>query len=247
VTRAFHELAPSATLDAREALRGWRSEPAPVAGRPRVALNMIASLDGRITVDGRSGGLGSSADRELFRSLRAEADAVMAGARTVVVERYGPLIGDAEVRARRVNDGLAAQPLAVIVSSSLAIDPQPPLLRDADSHVVVIGASAGELSPSAATVEYIREASLELALRELAERFAVAIVVCEGGPTLAGSLFAAGLLDEIFITLAPRLVGGAPGPTFLDHPSSDMPAELELAMLLRAGDELFARYRVKPR
>jgi riboflavin-specific deaminase-like protein len=239
-------LIPSeADCDAASALAGWRDEPAPVAGRPRVALNMITSLDGRVAIDGRSGGLGSPADRELFHALRAQADAVMAGAGTVRVERYGPIIRDEAVREARRAAGLSAQPLAVIATRSLELDPTLPLLSDAGSHVIVTGAPTGDLVPTAARVDYIRTSSLERALRELHEHFGVQLLVCEGGPHLAGALFRAGLLDELFITLAARLVGGPSGPTFLaDDGPAGAGVEMSLRLLLSSGDELFARYSV---
>jgi len=239
---ALQELTASSARDAREVLRGLRDAPPPVAGRPRVALNMIVSVDGRVTIEGRSGGLGGPADREFFHALRAEADAVLAGASTVRTERYGPIIRDAAVRERRVAQGLRPQPLAVIATRSLDLDPALPLLGDAGSQVVLIGPATGELSRCAAAVEYIRTAALDDALRELHDRFSVRLLVCEGGPTIAGALAAAGLLDELFLTIAPRLVGGDPGPTFLDRSQLKDGVALTLRALLRAGSELFAHY-----
>ena len=238
----FHELAAAKAIDARTALRDWRESAQPPASRPRVALNMITSVDGRVTKDGRSGGLSSSADRELFHELRAQADAVMAGANTVRIERYGPIIGDPAVCARREADGLRAQPYAVIASRSGVIDPQSPLLADPDSHVIVLGPATAELPVVAARLDHIGPVALAEGLSELRERYDIELLLCEGGPTLAGELFAAGLLDELFLTLAPRILGGPPGPTFLGSPSDSSEAPLRLAQLLRSGDELFARY-----
>jgi riboflavin biosynthesis pyrimidine reductase len=241
----FHELAAGAAVDARTALSGWRSEGVAPPGRPRVALNMITSVDARVTKDGRSGGLSSAADRELFHVLRAQADAVIAGANTVRIERYGPIIRDREVRERRQRAGLRPQPYAVIASHSGLIDPSLPILADPDSHVVVVGAPGNALPPSPATVDYIRTGSLREAASELRSRFAVELLLCEGGPTLAGQLLADGLIDELFLTLAPRLIGGPAGPSFLGSPA---PADtaLTLTQLLRCGDELFSRWRLAP-
>lgn len=238
---AFRELTAAGASDARELARAWRSTHARKRDRPHIALNMIVSLDGRVTKDGRSGGLSSEADRQLFHALREQADAIMAGANTVRIERYGPLIADQRVRERRREQGLRPQPYAVIPSRSCALDPELPLLADGDSHVIVIGSGESEVRPSAAHIDYVRSASLPAALRELRERFEVGLLLCEGGPTLAGELLTEGLLDELFITIAPRIVGGPPGPTFLDAAQIDGERAIALSQLLRAGDELFLR------
>lgn len=228
------------TLTAEQALAGWRQE----AGvRPRVALNMVASLDGRIAVAGRSAPLSSPADRALFHALRAQADAVMAGARTMSVERYGPIIASAATRALRAQQGLAEQPLAVIASQTLALDPQLPLLADPTSHVVILTPSSRELSGCAAVVDYVRAPTLRAAFAELAERHGVATVVCEGGPTLNGSLAAGGLIDELFLARTPVLVGDVAGGSALLCGNAPLePQALELRMLLECDGQLFARY-----
>jgi riboflavin biosynthesis pyrimidine reductase len=243
VVRFRQLIGPSAECSALEALAGWRDEPARDPRRPRVALNMIASIDGRVTVDGHSAGLGGPADRELFHALRSQADAVMAGAGTVRSERYGALIRDPAVRERRLAAGLAAQPLAVIVSAELDLDPAIGLLADAESHVVILGASERSLGPSAASVEYIRTDSLADGLSELRERFGVGVLVCEGGPTLNAGLASAGVIDELFLALAPYL-GGDGGRTLFAGKDDRPLVRLALRMLLVHDSELYARYVV---
>jgi riboflavin biosynthesis pyrimidine reductase len=244
VARFQQLIPPGGECDAAAALAGWRDEPARRPGRPRVALNMIASVDGRVTVDGRSGGLGGPADRELFHALRADSDAVLAGAGTVRTERYGPIIRDAAVREQRLAAGLSAQPLAVIVSRTLHLDATLPLLADADSHVVILGPSAGTLGPSAASIDYVRTDSLADGLLELGQRFGVGLVVCEGGPTVNGALLHAGVIDELFLARAPYLVGGEPGLGIVVTPRATPPIRLELRLLLAHDSELYARYAV---
>ncbi len=242
----FEELTVAQTLDANAALRDWRREASPPGSRPRVAINMITSVDARVTKDGRSGGLSSEADRELFHALRAQADAIMAGANTARIERYGPIIRDPDVRARRRAAGLRPQPYAVLATHSGRIDPSLPLLADAETHVIVVGPGETHLPPCAARVDYIANRTLDGAFTELRNRFGVDLVLCEGGPTLCGVLLTAGLVDEIFLTIAPRLLGGPPGPTFIDSPPPEAETALTLLQLLRSGDELFARYRCGP-
>jgi len=231
------------TLTAEQALAGWREQES--GSEPRVALNMVSSLDGRIAVDGRSAPLSSPADRALFHELRAQADAVMAGARTMTLERYGPIIANAATRARRARQGLAEQPLAVIASRRLELDPQLPLLADPHSRVVILTSSSHDLPACAAELDYVRAATLRAGLAELAKRYGVATLVCEGGPTLNGSLAAEGLIDELFLALAPLLVGdgdGVGGASLLRGHSLKEPESLELRMLLESDGQLYGRY-----
>jgi len=241
-------LAPALLI---EQLGLWERPAAPPP-RPRVMLNMVATLDGRATLAGRSGPISDSADRALFHALRTAADAVLIGAGTVRTERYGRLIRDPERRELRERHGLSAEPIACIVSGRLALGEEIPLLRTPEAHVVLITASEASLPASAATVDYIRSAGPQLdlpaALAELAERFAVSTVLCEGGPHLARQLVAAGLLDELFLSVSPLLTGGEPSGgealRILAGPELDSPARLELLGVLRAGSTLFLRYGV---
>jgi riboflavin biosynthesis pyrimidine reductase len=231
---------PRAIITAQEALADWRIDG---DDELRVALNMIASVDGRIAVDGRSAPLGGPADRALFHALRARADAVMAAAGTVRTERYGPIIRDREVREQRERDGLRAQPLAVIVTRRLDLDPTLPLLDDRESRVVILTPAAGDLPHCRAKVDYIRSATLRAGLAELHERHGANLVLCEGGPSLNGSLAAESLIDELFLAISPLLVGDAPGAGALlrgDAPPRPLP--LALRMLLAHENELYARY-----
>jgi len=222
-------------------------------GRPRVLLNMISTADGRATLGGRSGPLGGPADRALFHALRGAADAVLVGAGTVRAERYKRLIRDPAHRALRLQRGLREEPLACIVSASLALDADIPLLAEPAAHVVILTASASELPALAARVEYVRAPrdgllDLDAAVAELAERFAVRTIVCEGGPHLACQLLAAGLLDELFLTLSPKLAGGAGAGEqalrILAGAELAPPVELELLAVLRHDSQLFLRYGV---
>ena len=229
-----------AIVDASRALEGWREDRAPGAG---VALNFISSVDGRTAVDGRSAPLGGPADRALFHALRARADAVLVGAGTVRDERYGPLVKSAAVREARRSEGLEEQPLALIATSSLDLDPTLPLLADPASRVVILTSSRGDAPACAAQVDYVRRPRLADGLAAARERFGLSLVLCEGGPSLAGALGAAGLIDELFLSLSPMIVGDRPGAaTMLRGEGPPTPLGLELAMLLESGGTLFARY-----
>ncbi len=240
-----------------ERLRLWEpstSSPAP-RGRPRVFLNMASTADGRATLKGRSGPIGNRADKELFLALRAGVDAVLFGAGTARAERYRRLVKAESQRQLRLERGLTAEPLACIVSASLALSPESvPLLADPAARVVILTPSpAGELPAGVAPVEYLRKATIEgqldllAALAELHARWGVRTVMCEGGPHLNGALLAAGVVDELFLTLAPKLGGGA-GPQaslrIVAGPELDPPIELELREALESEGCLLLRYGV---
>jgi riboflavin biosynthesis pyrimidine reductase len=255
VTFSLGRLEPSAQTPGVDQLVesfGLWNRPDVPAARPRVLLNMVSTADGRATLAGRSGGISGPADRALFHALRAPVDCVLVGAGTVRTERYGRIIRDPSVRARRAQHGLTEEPLACIVSGRLAIDPDLPLLHEPEARVVMLTASAASLEPSAASVDYIRagEGQLDLprGLIELAERFAVQTVLCEGGPHLARQLFGAGLVDELFLSLSPLLAGGEPAGgealRILAGSELEPPTALELLDVLRSDSYLFLRYGV---
>jgi riboflavin-specific deaminase-like protein len=223
-------------------------------GRPYVILNMASTVDGRATIAGRSGPIGNRADRELFHALRASVDAVMAGAGTVRVERYGRIIAKESTRRMRRERGLSEEPLACIVSGRLALAPELPLLREPAAHVVLMTASAASLAPTAAQVDYVRATrdgrlDLPVAIAELRERFGVTTLLCEGGPHLNSELLLAGQVDELFLTLSPKLAGGedATGEALriLAGAEFQQPLELELLGALESDSDLFLRYGVR--
>ena len=221
--------------------------------RPYVMLNMISTADGRASIGGRSGPIGNRADRELFHGLRAAVDAVMAGAGTVRVERYGRIVRDERRRRLRRERGLSEEPLACIVSGRLSLPPETPLLADPSARVVIVTPSQASLPESAAHVDYVRARrdgllDLPAALAELRERFAVRTLLCEGGPHLNSQLLVAGLVDELFLSLSPKLAGGedATGEALriIAGAELEQPVELELLGALESDSQLFLRYGV---
>lgn len=236
-------------LTPEEATTGLRLGDLAPPDRPYLVLNMVATLDGRIAIDGRSGPIGDEADRELFHGFRTQADAVMVGAGTIRTERYGRMVRSPERRERRVAEGLAADPLAVVVSARLRLPEDLPLLQDEHSTVAVLTASEHELGPTPARIEYLRgPVGAELRLRPLLERLrsehGVRSILCEGGPSLNESLIAEGLVDELFLSLAPKLAGGPPLTLLTGDPLAE-PLETELVSLYEHGSHLFGRYRLQ--
>lgn len=223
--------------------------------RPYVLLNMVATLDGRATLGGRSGPISDDADRALFHGLRSIVDGVMAGAGTVRAERYGPIVRDPDTRRLRRNRGLREQPLACVISAGLGFPPDLPLLCDTDSEVAFLTPSDASLPETAARVEYVRtrreDGSLDLpaALGELHDRLHVRTLLCEGGPHLNAELLSAGLVDELFLSVSPLLAGEDPAderPPLRILAGSDFnpPLALELLSALEYDSHLFLRYRL---
>jgi riboflavin biosynthesis pyrimidine reductase len=228
----------------REQLDTYRPWDDPPADRPRVALNFATTLDGRAAIDGHSGAIGSDTDTAMLVGLRQRFDAVMIGAGTMRVERYGRIVGDPAQREHREALGLSGDPLTVIVGG-LDLPWDAPLFAEGGSEVVLLAADEeGEPPATATPVEVVREpdgrVDLATALRRLREERGVRALLCEGGPHLHSQLQAAELADELFLTIAPKLVGA--GSTILEGALPAV-AELELAWLLQEDSELFARYR----
>ena len=205
-----------------------------VPGRPAVRLNMIASVDGATTLAGVSGGLGGRADHALFAVLRSLAEVVLVAAGTVRAEGYGP----------------SSTPVAV-VSRSLRLDWDAPFFTAPAARPIVVTvaqAPADRLARAAAVADVVvagnRDVDLAAARAAFADRGWRA-VLAEGGPTLNGQLARAGLLDELCLTLSPRLAGGA-AKRILDGPSLDAPAGLRLCSVCEQDEFLFLRYRPRP-
>ncbi len=243
---ALRRLLPQvAELTADELVSELRPWELATAQRPHVAVNMVHTADGRATVDGRTAPISSVADRQLFHALRTRADAVMVGAGTLRVERYGRLVRDAERREQRRLAGLQPDPLAILVSGSLELPSDLPLLQDPDSRVVVITASARSLQDVRADVQYLRfpgGVDLAEALARLRADNRVRCILCEGGPHLNASLVAAGLIDELFLTTFPRIAAGAGALSIMGDALLGACAALTLVSLCEHEGELFARY-----
>ncbi len=213
--------------------------------RPYLVLNMVSSLDGKAAIDWRTKGLSTELDRQLFHHLRTQADAVMVGAGTVRIERYGRMAKTDELRDKREREGLARDPLAVIVSARLDLPADLPLLNDPEQRVVIATGSDASLPDLRGQVEYARVGDdLPLLMARLREDCGVRSVLCEGGPTLNSHLLAAGLVDELFLTLHPKLAGGASALTIVAGRELVEPAELDLGSVAEGDGDLFTRWRV---
>jgi riboflavin biosynthesis pyrimidine reductase len=210
------ELAPSQLADAYADARRARH-----GGRPWVVVNMIASADGATTVEGVSGGLGGPGDRGVFSVLRALADVVLVGASTVRAEHYGP--------PRKAGQRIA------VVSRSGELDWTAELFTSG-AGIAVLPEDGPDVP-----VPTIRGGRGDVDLAATLRQLDGEVVLAEGGPTLNGQLAAAGLIDELCVTVAPRLLGGGAKRIVVGPPAAE-PTTLELAHVLEEDGFLFCRY-----
>ena len=180
------------------------------AERPYTVTNFALTLDGHATIAGRSGPIGSDTDTAMLVALRTTVDAVMIGAGTMRVEGYGRPVADPAKRERREARGLAADPLMVIVGS-LDLPWEAPLFTEGAGEVLVFTHDDGDPPETATPVRVERhEGRVDLteAMRHLRTERGIKALLCEGGPHLHSQLIEAGLVDELFVTHAPKLAGG---------------------------------------
>ena len=225
-------------------LDGYRPWEEPNEDRPLVAVNFATTVDGRASIAGVSGAIGSATDTAMLAGLRTRFDAVMIGAGTMRAERYGPLPNKPERREERERRGLSPDPLLVIVSGRLDLPWDAGAFSDGGGEVVIFTASEADPPETATPVQVVRHdkfVDVVEALRQLRTDFGVQALLCEGGPGLHNQLEGAGIVDDLFLTIAPKLAGGD-APRIIE---GDLPGitELQLAWLLEQDGELFARYR----
>jgi riboflavin biosynthesis pyrimidine reductase len=218
---------------------------------PFVGINMVASVDGKATLGGRVGALTSADDQKELHALRCEADAVLVGASTVRREGYGRLL-PGSLQDERTAKGLSAEPILAITSASLRIDPDVDALDPAGPRpLVVLTSAGGQLPGEPGDVGYLRtdedDERFELAplLRRLKAEHGVERVICEGGPTLNGALFAEGLVNAVFLTLSSWIAGAGESLTIVAGPPLAQPVRLRLHSLTETEGLILLRYEVE--
>jgi riboflavin biosynthesis pyrimidine reductase len=194
--------------------------------RPSVTSVMVSSLDGRAAVAGSSRPLGGPQDLQLLLALRRTADALLVGSRTVRAESYGPLPCP-----------------AVIVARSFDVPWQAGLFAAPGQVVHVYTGMPGAVPPVAADVDVVAVDDLTAVLADLRAR-GVERLLCEGGPTLNRALIAAGLLDELFLTLSPLVTGDDRQPAIVSGGALAAPVRLALRGVAGADGDLYLRYSV---
>lgn len=226
---------------------------APEVGRERpwIRVNFVSSLDGSVTADGRSGGLGTPSDARVFAVLREMCDAVLVGAGTVRAENYGGVQMSDAARARRVERGASPTPPIVVVTGSASIDADARVLTDTEVPPVIVtstaadgdrvaalrtaGAQVMQVDGDTVSTSSILEALIESGFRN---------VLCEGGPSLFGRLIADGAADELCLTLSPTLVAGDAGR--IAHASDATDTSLVRAHVIGDDDGTLLTRWVRP-
>jgi riboflavin-specific deaminase-like protein len=222
---------------------------------PFVLVNMAMTADGKIATANRAvSSFGSRRDHEHLLELRATADAVMSGARTVGTGKITLGPGGAKFRRQRLRRGLAEYNLRVIVSGGGNVDPRAEIFRHKFSPIILLTtARAKNLVALRAVVDDVkpcgaRELDFHAALLWLREKWKVKRLLCEGGGEVNGALFRAGLVDEVHLTICPKIFGGADAPTLAggeDVLKLADAAAFTLKSARRVGDELFVVYSVR--
>jgi riboflavin biosynthesis pyrimidine reductase len=236
---------PAGVVDLVEAY----AVPSGTGNRPFVRCNMISTLDGAITIEGRSGLLGGPADRSVFQVLRSLADVILVGAGTARAEGYGPVTLDDQLRARRGARGQSAVPPIAVVTGTGNLDWSAPFFTEAEARPVVVttsGSDAGARRRAEAVADVLIAGEDRVDPAEALHQLSLAgyrSVLLEGGPGLNADVVHAGLLDELCLTLSPRLVAGD-GTRVLAGPELMPPLQLRFVHLLEQDGFLFARLAV---
>jgi riboflavin-specific deaminase-like protein len=227
--------------------------------RPFVFINVATTVDGKLAPENRKFvPFGSKRDLDLLYELRAQADAVLMGARTVdsAPGHYGP--GPAKYRRMRIRRGLPEYNLRVIVSGRGTLSPRSDIFRYRFSPIIVLTSARASvrnlrrLRAVADDVEIFgdKELDFEAAFRWLEKKWRVKKILCEGGGELNTTLIRKNLIDEIYVTLCPLLFGGRGAPTMADGDGVtrvEDATKLRIKSFKRLGQELFIVYRVMKR
>jgi 5-amino-6-(5-phosphoribosylamino)uracil reductase len=219
------------------------------AGAPYLRANMVGSLDGASRADGKSAPLSSAADMRLFGTLRALADLILVGAETVRQEGYRPARAREAFAARRAAAGQPPAAAVGVISRRLDLDFTAPLFTDPSTPTLVLtgaGAPAGAVAAARAAgarvvvagegdgVDPVRT------VRELAD-LGFTRLLHEGGPRILAQFAAAGVLDELCLTLSPLLTGGD-AARIMNGPGVLPPARFTPLSILEEDGFLFTRY-----
>jgi riboflavin-specific deaminase-like protein len=225
---------------------------------PFVFVNMAMTADGKIATANRAvSSFGSARDHEHLLKLRATADAVMAGARTVdsVAINLGP--GPAKFRRLRLKNGLMENNLRVIVSGNGSLNPNAEVFKHRFSPIIILTtgqASKAKLRQLRVLADEVKVCGRqEINFREafcwLRGKWGVKRLLCEGGGGLNDALFRAGLVDELHLTICPKIFGGRNAPAIADGRGFRRLAEalpLQIKSFKRIGNEVFAVFRREP-
>lgn len=218
--------------------------------RPLIAINMVSSLDGKITVGGglKPGSLGSAFDRETMNVIRSHFDAVLAGGNTIRQHPY--YLGvPSDLEDWRVKKGLASQPLTILLTKKGNLNPTSPLFSAPPRPPLIFTTIQGShalptsIKQKAVVEDRVALENLNDLVTLLHTKYKVNRLLVEGGPSVNFQFFQAKLVDELFITLAPKIIGHKGELTLvMGDQILPQPSTTTLLGNFQHGEELFLRY-----
>jgi 2,5-diamino-6-(ribosylamino)-4(3H)-pyrimidinone 5'-phosphate reductase len=228
--------------------------PPGVAGRPYTVINAVGTLDGRGAVGGKSTPVGSELDHRLMRNIRSNVDAVLVGAGTLRSEALTLTVGEPLAKRRRER-GLKEQPLSIILTGGGDIPVDRKIFRASEGNLLVFaGAHASrENLAKLSRIATVRPAvdtavpEPENILQTLTDEFGVRRLLVEGGPSVNRSFLEAQLVDELFLTLAPKIVGGDSRSLVEGEPLPQGATSPRLVSIHLSDSEFYLRYRLTRR
>jgi 2,5-diamino-6-(ribosylamino)-4(3H)-pyrimidinone 5'-phosphate reductase len=223
---------------------------------PFVFLNVAMTADGKLAPSNRHfTPFTTKRDQTMMLDLRATADAVLSGARTVDLGEVTLGVGGEKYRKQRRARGLSEEHLRIIASGSGTLDPNAYIFTHKRTSPIIVLTTerAGKRLPAlqkAADAVHIspgKELDFHEALAWLKREWGVKRLLCEGGGAIIGGLFDASVVDELYLTIAPAILGGRTAPTPVDGKGISRLTEahpLKLKRLERVGDELYTVWSV---
>lgn len=213
------------------------------ADRPWVMANFVSTIDGAAVVDGGSTAINDEDDRAMFAAIRAVPDFIVVGAGTVRAENYGPTALDERRRQARLDARLEAAPHLVVVTRSLDLDAGARVFGDPDHRVTILTGADAPDDRFAALSEVADVVRLDSTGAESIVHYLrmARVVLCEGGPSLWGQFIAAGLVDEMALTVSPMLVAGR-ATRVSSTPTPAEPLDMRLDRVVHGDRSLFLRY-----
>lgn len=224
-------------------------------GRPRVIANFAITADGKVSTRNYTPtGFTSPADKARLRAIRALGDAVMVGAGTLSHDAMSLRLSSQALQRERTARGMAAEPLRVIVSNRGRIDPGGKAFQTAGGPRVIFSTRRMPVKIQSALAGRAdlwllgHPLPLPAVLAILRREYAVKTLICEGGPTLFRSLLEIGAIDELRLTWAPVVFGGAKAPTLTGLPGKFLPKTVRarLVEMETVGSECFLAYKFSP-
>jgi 2,5-diamino-6-(ribosylamino)-4(3H)-pyrimidinone 5'-phosphate reductase len=220
--------------------------------RPRIIVNFAVTIDGKVSpVKVAPSQFTSTYDKRRLLEIRSLGDALLVGRNTVQIDNMSMGLPAEDLRLERIQRGQSEYPLRVVISNSGDLSSELKIFSHRFSPIVVYSTTRMPTSIQAelqdkATLHLTHEdrLSLHAVLNDLYETHRVRTLVCEGGPLLAKGLAEIDAIDELFVTVAPILFGGAGAPGILGRPGTFLPASriYQLASMKVEASECYLRY-----